>query len=197
VLDIWKSNGLATRFRMSNRNVGCWIFAYGSLIWKPEFPYLTKRVATLEGFTRRFWQGSIDHRGMPGAPGRVVTLVKDPNGSCEGLIFGVSDARREEVLNALDVREKGGYERNVYSVTPRGSTGTKVEALVYRAGPSNPNFLGPADIESIARQVSSSCGPSGNNLEYVRNLHESLRDLRIWDPHVTKLAMALETIGVN
>ncbi len=182
---------------MSIRKVGCWIFAYGSLIWKPEFPYLTKRVATLEGFTRRFWQGSIDHRGIPGSPGRVVTLVKDPDGCCEGLIFGVSDVRREEILSSLDVREKGGYERNVYPVTPRGSTGTKVEALVYRAGPSNPNFLGPADVESIARQVRGSSGPSGENLEYVRNLHESLRNLRIRDSHVTELAMALDTLGGN
>lgn len=54
---------------------GMWIIGYGSLIFKPPPLYSFKVSGYLEGYVRRFWQSSSDHRGTPESPGRVVTLV--------------------------------------------------------------------------------------------------------------------------
>ena len=67
-----------------------WLFGYGSLIFKPDFPFLAQRTAYIGGWIRRFWQGSHDRRGTEAAPGRVVTLVPQPDAVCHGMAFLVT-----------------------------------------------------------------------------------------------------------
>ena len=170
--------------------MGVWIFGYGSLVWRPAFPFVDRSPAKIEGWKRRFWQGSTDHRGVPGSPGRVVTLIEDPCGECWGVAYRFGEASRCEILRALDHREQGGYERRSVQVQLQRDHRQPrlVSALLYVATASNENYLGPAPVSDIARQVSRSSGPSGDNVEYVLRLAEALRKMGAVDEHVQEVA---------
>jgi cation transport protein ChaC len=167
---------------------GRWIFGYGSLIWRPSIPFVERRTATIAGWVRRFWQGSIDHRGVPGSPGRVVTLHEDPAERCWGRAYRIDREQEEEVLTRLDVREKGGYERREVTLHFQDRQGGVAPGLVYIATPRNRNYLGPAPLAEIADQVQLATGPSGNNAEYVLRLARALREMSAEDAHVFELA---------
>ena len=166
-----------------------WIFGYGSLLWKQEFPYDQARPAFVRGWERRFWQGSIDHRGVPEAPGRVVTLVEARDAICHGIAFRLRPHERDGVLSYLDHRERGGYRR---VMTDLHLTRRKaVPGVIYLADRTNPNFLGPAPVPTIAQQIRKAIGASGPNSEYVCRLADKLRELGLDDPHVFALEARL------
>ncbi len=163
-----------------------WVFGYGSLIYKVDFPYLEKQPATIDGWERRFWQGSHDHRGTPCAPGRVVTLIPSPGARCRGMAYLVD----REVFEHLDHREKNGYARYPVTMSLDGRD-VCVPGLVYVATEDNPAYLGPAHIEEVASHIARSSGPSGSNTDYVLQLARSLRQLGDHDPHVFALEALL------
>lgn len=167
-----------------------WIFGYGSLVWRPDFPFRQAEAATIRGWSRRFWQGSTDHRGVPGAPGRVVTLVREHDAVCRGRAFLVVAPDVETVLAELDHREKGGYERHELDL--QLATGSTVRGLVWVATEANRNYLGPAPLAEIAAQIRSARGPSGANVEYVLELARALAAMKADDPHVAALARLLD-----
>ena len=162
-----------------------WIFGYGSIIWRPAFAYVAREPGWIEGYVRRFWQGSPDHRGVPHAPGRVVTLVEEAGARCEGLLFGVGPGDADAILEQLDRRESGGFERLQVEAVRRG--GGLVPAIVYLAPRGNPNFLGPAPLDAMADQIGRAVGQSGSNREYLERLAHALEVLDIADAHVEGL----------
>lgn len=165
-----------------------WLFAYGSLMWRPGFDYQRAEVARLDGWVRRFWQGSTDHRGTEDSPGRVVTLVPSAHRHCIGIAYQIRAHGVSATVSALDFREKGGYRREHLPLVL--CSGLRVSALTYVARPNNRNYLGPGDLQAMARQISAACGPSGENVDYLRLLEGTLVRVGARDIHVSVL-MAL------
>lgn len=163
-----------------------WLFGYGSLIYKVDFPILEQQPASIIGWQRRFWQGSHDHRGTPEAPGRVLTLIEAPDSKCAGMAYRVS----KEVFEHLDHREKNGYLRYDIDIHfdfkkfNNSSKPTTKRGLVYIAPEDNKAFLGSASEEEIAKHIFNSEGPSGKNKDYVFQLADALRTLDESDEHV-------------
>ncbi|WP_395400446.1 gamma-glutamylcyclotransferase [Pseudoduganella sp. UC29_106] len=155
-----------------------WLFGYGSLIYKADFPFIERRPASINGWTRRFWQGSHDHRGTPESPGRVATLIPEEGAVCHGAAYLVTP----EEFAHLDHREKNGYLRLAIDI--HFDDGGAEEGLVYIATADNAAYLGDAPIEEIARHIAAASGPSGPNTEYLVRLAQSLREMGHHDEHV-------------
>jgi cation transport regulator ChaC len=162
-----------------------WLFGYGSLIYKVDFPYIERRTATIRGWSRRLWQGSHDHRGTFEHPGRVATLVPEHDATCMGVAYRVTPATFEH----LDHREKNGYLR--FTMTLHFAEDASAEGIVYIANPENAAWLGPADEAAIAHHVAGASGPSGSNRDYVLKLAQALHKLGADDPHVFAVAARL------
>ncbi|KAL2725247.1 putative glutathione-specific gamma-glutamylcyclotransferase 2 isoform X1 [Vespula squamosa] len=184
-----------------------WVFGYGSLIWKVDFPYEKRIIGYIKGYVRRFYQKSTDHRGTPAKPGRVVTLLpsENPNDEVWGLAYKISIENVNNVVAHLDFREKGGYERNIVLFYPYANLSdidkkpscTSLDSIVninhammipvkekdpfyltiYIGSKDNPNYAGVEDIETIAKYILTAHGSSGSNKEYLYKLASVVRAL--------------------
>ena len=169
-----------------------WVFGYGSLIWRPAMAYVARRAGRVDGWARRFWQASTDHRGTVEAPGRVLTLVES-DGVVWGMAYAITRAAWPETEVALELREQQGYARLTVDIglaagEQAGRVIETVAGLLYIATPANPYFVGPEPLEMTADVVQRSRGPSGNNVDYVLELERTLAAMGAADPEVSAIA---------
>ena len=102
-----------------------------------------------------------------------------------GVAFRIPAGHEDETLAALDIRERGGYDRVMLPVFhPETGDELPMKCLCYIANPKNDEYLGHASDEDIARQICESAGPSGPNIDYLVNLAHGLRALGVVDEHV-------------
>ncbi|MEM0908262.1 MAG: gamma-glutamylcyclotransferase [Pseudomonadota bacterium] len=166
-----------------------YVFGYGSLMWRPDFPYRDRQTATIRGHHRRLCVYSWVHRGSKARPGLVLGL--DEGGACRGALFEVDDEHREAVIANLRAREQVTmvYLERTLAVTT--DTGTTIDALTYVVDRAHPQYAGPLSVEETVGVVRGAIGRSGRNEDYVLSTADHLSDVGIEDGQLTQVAQAL------
>lgn len=166
-----------------------WVFAYGSLIWKPGFAFIEQSPARLIGEHRSLCIYSMVHRGTYEKPGLVLGL--DRGGACQGLAFRVAATERKATVSYLREREQvtGVYREVLRSVWLKG--GARVSALAYVADRSHDQYAGRLTLDEQLRLVRQGHGAYGPNDEYVIATVTALEAHGIRDVPLHRLAALL------
>ena len=166
-----------------------WVFGYGSLMWRPGFPFLERRHAHLHGYHRALCVYSHVHRGTPERPGRVLGL--DRGGRCHRVAFRVAPEEAAETVQYLREREQVTAVYVERRLPVRLAGGETVAALAYVVDRGHPQYAGRLPQEDSLRLVRQGVGVSGANPDYVRSTHRHLLEMGVTDPVLAQLAAAL------
>jgi cation transport protein ChaC len=174
---------------MNGNSNSHWVFGYGSLIWRPGFPFVGAQRALLRGAHRRLCIYSHHYRGTPEQPGLVFGLVR--GGSCHGMAFEVAPSDWPEVLAYLKAREQiSGVYREAYRPV-RLHDGAGVTALTFIVNEAHAQYAGRLTIADELELVRHASGEMGRNTDYVVNTHRHLEEMGIADAHLGVLSTQL------
>ena len=156
-----------------------WVFGYGSLIWKPEFPFEERVGAILHGYHRGLYVLSHAWRGTPDSPGLVLGL--DRGGACRGVAFRVAERHRLETLRKLWHREMVTHVYRPVLVKPRLVDGRQPVTRTFVVDRGHEQYAGALDLPEMERLVRQGHGRGGPCIEYVANTYHHLQGLGIED----------------
>ncbi len=161
-----------------------WLLAYGSLIWKVDFPVQEQRRASVYGHHRALRMWSRVNRGTPEQPGLVFALL--PGGSCQGMALRVAAPEVPAVLPLLWAREMPApvYDPQwLRCHTPAGV----VPALAFTLSRQSPSHTGALSAEQLRAIFARARGRYGSTLDYARQTHQRLQALGIRDDRLAAL----------
>jgi cation transport protein ChaC len=146
-----------------------YIFAYGSIIWNPNFKYFRRFKGVLTGYKRDYLIADTHHRGCEDNHGLVLGLVPDEEQSTIGMVFHVEEKFWPEAYQYLKERENPDQpyylEKNVIINSPFGD----IEALTFVANEEHSSFIDLKCERKKANKIKSAHGKSGSNQDYFSN----------------------------
>ena len=168
-----------------------WVFAYGSLMWRPDFPFVEQIEARLIGAHRALCVYSFVHRGTAERPGLVLGL--DRGGACRGIAYRVAAAERVRTVAYLRKREQvtSVYREVIRPVWLRRQPEERVPALCYMVDRGHPQYAGRLALEQQLHHVRQGHGLSGANRDYVIATVASLEQLGYRETQLHQLAQML------
>lgn len=163
-----------------------WVFAYGSLIWKPAASPVERRRSCALGWHRSFCLDMHEWRGTPEQPGLMMALRR--GGTCTGIAQRLPGSDRHREMVGLLRREIGGpvgYSslRLINLHSQEGS----LRALCFYADPDEVAKRPELPLQEIASILASACGHAGSSAEYLFLTVSALVAENIHDPHLWRL----------
>lgn len=163
-----------------------WLFAFGSLIWKPECAYLEQRGGIAPGWHRSFCFKIRRFRATQDCPGLMMSL--DRGGQCKGMLFRLDGRSLREQLDKLCRREITVKPANTVArwITVMHE-GVPLRAIAFVMNRKSPAYVGKVPHEEIADVLSRACGHWGSGAEYLFNTVSHLEERGIHDRYLWKL----------
>lgn len=163
-----------------------WVFAYGSLMWNPGFPYVEARDAKIYGFHRSLCVWSWVYRGTRAKPGLVFGL--DVGGSCIGRAYRVRGLDQQQVVDYLYRRElvSNVYTPRLVSMLVQG--GSRVSALTFTVKREHQQYAGKLAPHQAVEAVRAGEGTTGPSSEYLTSTLAHLEEMGIVDRRLRRLA---------
>lgn len=176
------------------------LFAYGSLIWKPELEHRAEQVGIARGWHRSFCLRALRFRGTPQRPGLMMVL--DRGGQCRGVLYELPEENLGEQLHRLFRRE---FTMKPINNVPRWLTvqtaSGPVRALGFVMNRQSPSYAGRLPPEKVARTLAVACGHWGSGAEYLFNTVSHLESLGIHDRGLWRLqrlvAAEIDRLGAD
>ena len=166
-----------------------WVFGYGSLMWRPGFPFAERREATLHGRRRAFCIYSVHHRGTYELPGLVLGLA--PGGATRGAAYRVHEADWAQTYAYLLEREQPTETYIEARRYVRLEGGRRVEALTFLSDVNHPQWAGALSLERQAELIAGATGLSGRNVDYLADLVGHLREMGVRDRSMERLLVSI------
>jgi cation transport protein ChaC len=166
---------------------GLWVFAYGSLMWKPDFLFERQVQGRLVGLHRSFCVRSIYYRGCYEKPGLVLGL--DRGGACDGVLFYIPPTRALHTLNYLRKREQvtGVYRELYRPVQLLDGSGREFRALCYVADRGHKQYIGSLSLQRKAEIIKCCVGRSGKNIDYLLSTLRHMDELGFYDAELARI----------
>lgn len=165
-----------------------WLFAYGSLIWRPDFAFIEQQPATLTGYHRSLCLWSRINRGTPEKPGIVFAL--DEGGECEGIAYRIAADQVKHIFPPLWQREMPSGAYNPKWVKCQSKTNT-INALAFVIDRNTDAYAPSLSIEQLRTVIHAGHGINGACIEYVLQTAVALKQFNIADPKLEQLVQHL------
>jgi cation transport protein ChaC len=166
-----------------------WVFAYGSLIWKPACDFVEMRTGLVRGWHRAFCLGWNNRfRGSDANPGLMLAL--DRGGACNGVLYRLPPGRTDESMTKLLEREMGWLPSPFPPRWVNVRSGERtVRALTFCIDRNSGRYVSGLPIERIAEVLATAVGTRGSMAEYLFATVRHLEDMGIHDPHLWQLQL--------